>query len=32
VNVTPTLFIALLLALGLLAYLAFALLKPEKFQ
>lgn len=32
VNVTPTLTIALLLALGLLAYLVFALLKPEKFQ
>ena len=30
--VTPTLSIALVLALGLLAYLAFALLKPEKFQ
>ena len=28
----PVLFAALLLALGLLAYLAFALLKPEKFQ
>jgi K+-transporting ATPase KdpF subunit len=32
VNVTPTLTIALLLALGLLAYLTFALLKPESFQ
>lgn len=31
-TVTPTLSIALVLALGLLAYLAFALLKPEKFQ
>jgi K+-transporting ATPase KdpF subunit len=29
---TPTLLIATLLALGLLAYLVFALLKPEKFQ
>lgn len=29
---TPTLLVALLLATGLLAYLAFALLKPEKFQ
>lgn len=29
---TPTLFIALLLALGLLGYLVFALLKPEAFQ
>jgi K+-transporting ATPase KdpF subunit len=29
---SPTLLAALLLALGLLAYLAFALLKPEKFQ
>lgn len=29
---TPTLFLAALLALGLLAYLVFALLKPEKFQ
>lgn len=28
----PTTFVAALLALGLLAYLAFALLKPEKFQ
>jgi K+-transporting ATPase KdpF subunit len=28
----PTLVIALLLALGLLGYLTFALLKPEKFQ
>ncbi len=27
-----TLFIALLLALGLLGYLSFALLQPEKFQ
>jgi K+-transporting ATPase KdpF subunit len=32
VTVTPTLIIALLLALGLLAYLTFALLKPESFQ
>jgi K+-transporting ATPase KdpF subunit len=32
VTVTPTLIIALLLALGLLAYLTFALLMPEKFQ
>ena len=31
-TVTPALSIALVLALGLLAYLAFALLKPEKFQ
>ncbi|HJW33935.1 MAG TPA: K(+)-transporting ATPase subunit F [Holophagaceae bacterium] len=29
---TPTLLIATLLAMGLLAYLVFALLKPEKFQ
>lgn len=29
---TPTLTVALVLALGLLAYLAFALLKPERFQ
>ena len=29
---SPTLAIALLLALGLLAYLVFALLMPEKFQ
>ncbi len=29
---TPTLLVALLLAMGLLAYLSFALLKPEKFQ
>lgn len=29
---TPTLVLALLLALGLLAYLAFALLNPERFQ
>ncbi|HEX9081335.1 MAG TPA: K(+)-transporting ATPase subunit F [Holophagaceae bacterium] len=29
---TPTLLLALVLALGLLVYLAFALLKPEKFQ
>ncbi|MBI3131786.1 MAG: K(+)-transporting ATPase subunit F [Acidobacteria bacterium] len=29
---TPTLLIATLLAIGLLAYLVFALLKPEKFQ
>jgi len=29
---TPTLLIASLLALGLLAYLTFALLKPERFQ
>ncbi len=28
----PTTFIAALLALGLLVYLVFALLKPEKFQ
>lgn len=28
----PTLAIALLLALGLLGYLSFALLKPERFQ
>ncbi|HEY3271810.1 MAG TPA: potassium-transporting ATPase subunit F [Geothrix sp.] len=28
----PTLLIASLLALGLLSYLTFALLKPEKFQ
>lgn len=28
----PTLLIASMLALGLLGYLAFALLKPEKFQ
>lgn len=31
-TMTPTLTIALVLALGLLAYLAFALLQPEKFQ
>ena len=31
-TMTPTLTIALILALGLLAYLAFALLQPEKFQ
>jgi K+-transporting ATPase KdpF subunit len=30
--VTPTLVLAGLLTLGLLAYLAFALLRPEKFQ
>jgi K+-transporting ATPase KdpF subunit len=30
--VTPALLIASLLALGLLGYLTFALLKPEKFQ
>jgi K+-transporting ATPase KdpF subunit len=30
--VTPALLLAFLLAVGLLAYLAFALLKPEKFQ
>jgi K+-transporting ATPase KdpF subunit len=30
--VTPTLLIASLLALGLLGYLTFALLKPEAFQ
>ncbi len=29
---SPTLLIAFLLALGLLGYLTFALLKPEKFQ
>jgi K+-transporting ATPase KdpF subunit len=29
---SPTLLIATLLALGLLAYLTFALLQPEKFQ
>jgi K+-transporting ATPase KdpF subunit len=29
---TPTLFVAGLLALGLLGYLTFALLKPERFQ
>lgn len=29
---TPTLLVATLLAAGLLAYLCFALLKPEKFQ
>ena len=29
---SPTLLLAALLALGLLAYLVFALLKPEKFQ
>lgn len=29
---TPALYIAALLALGLLAYLAFALLSPESFQ
>lgn len=28
----PTFFIAALIALGLLAYLCFALLRPEKFQ
>jgi K+-transporting ATPase KdpF subunit len=28
----PTLLLASLLALGLLGYLTFALLKPEKFQ
>jgi K+-transporting ATPase KdpF subunit len=28
----PTLLVAALLALGLLGYLTFALLKPEKFQ
>jgi K+-transporting ATPase KdpF subunit len=28
----PTLLIASMLALGLLGYLTFALLKPEKFQ
>ncbi len=28
----PTLLIATLLAIGLLGYLVFALLKPEKFQ
>lgn len=28
----PTLLIAFLLALGLLGYLTFALLKPERFQ
>lgn len=32
VNMNPTLLIAALLALGLLAYLVFALLKPERFQ
>jgi K+-transporting ATPase KdpF subunit len=31
-TMNPALLVALLLALGLLAYLAFALLKPEKFQ
>lgn len=31
-TMTPTLTIALILALGLLAYLAYALLQPEKFQ
>ena len=29
---SATLLVAALLALGLLAYLSFALLKPEKFQ
>ncbi len=29
---SPSLALALVLALGLLAYLAFALLKPERFQ
>jgi K+-transporting ATPase KdpF subunit len=29
---SPTLIVATLLALGLLAYLCFALLKPEEFQ
>jgi len=29
---TPALLLATVLALGLLAYLTFALLKPEKFQ
>ncbi len=29
---SPALFVAALLALGLLGYLTFALLKPEKFQ
>lgn len=29
---TPTLITAALLAMGLLVYLTFALLKPEKFQ
>lgn len=29
---TPTLFVACLLALGLLGYLTFALLRPERFQ
>ena len=29
---SPTLLIAALLALGLLAYLTFTLLKPERFQ
>ncbi|HJW73617.1 MAG TPA: K(+)-transporting ATPase subunit F [Geothrix sp.] len=29
---TPTLLTAAFLALGLLGYLSFALLKPEKFQ
>lgn len=29
---TPALLLATLLALGLLAYLVFALLKPESFQ
>ncbi len=29
---SPTLLIASLLALGLLGYLTYALLKPEKFQ
>ncbi len=31
-TVSPSLALALVLALGLLAYLAFALLKPERFQ
>jgi K+-transporting ATPase KdpF subunit len=30
--VTPTLVLAILLTLGLLAYLTFALLRPEQFQ
>ncbi len=29
---SPTTLVAMLIALGLLAYLCFALLKPEKFQ
>lgn len=29
---TPTLILAILLTLGLLAYLTFALLRPEQFQ